>query len=322
MADDLTLIDGQWVLTYYSFAVGALTSQGTGSFSVHAELWDGDPCLPGPSVLEGTQADFISVPIDNTPYLLEVEIAHNVHIPIPETAWLALTFSHDAAGWIIARQAETGSTQNLWSEDNIGAPQSGCIEFVFGGTTAPWAGYWATVRGYIEIIPRGACCDRSPGAAGACNDAVPLSQCSDAYDVWTEGMECADVECDEVRGACCELLSGACGDDELQGPCLGPQQEWTEGIACVDADCVGVTGVCCDGGVFGVCYDDRLIAECTCPDCTWFKRAKCEEIECEATAIPIVSEWGVVVLMLLFLIAAKLRFSRVGGVPWSAQESP
>jgi len=70
------------------------------------------------------------------------------------------------------------------------------------------------------------------------------------------------------------------------------------------------TGVCCDHDPFGACTDGVTQAACDCPTCEWLKLGSCSELDCPHTAIPTVSEWGLVVLALLLSIGAKLAFRR------------
>ena len=113
------------------------------------------------------------------------------------------------------------------------------------------------------------------------------------------------------NGACCDLISGTCADDVGESACSGPQQAWTEGAACENVVCDAATGACCDHDPFGACTDGLTQAGCNCPTCEWLKLGSCSELECSLTSIPTVGEWGLVVLALLLLIGAKVRFERV-----------
>jgi hypothetical protein len=75
-------------------------------------------------------------------------------------------------------------------------------------------------------------------------------------------------------------------------------------------ECDAVTGACCDHDPFGACTDGLTQAACDCPTCEWVKLGSCSEVDCPHTAIPTVSEWGLVVLTLLLLTGAKVLFAR------------
>lgn len=113
-----------------------------------------------------------------------------------------------------------------------------------------------------------------------------------------------------LPGACCDLLSGTCADGVFASDCSGTHQSWTEDAACVDVSCEAVSGACCNHDPFGACTDGVTIAACGCLNCEWVKRGSCSEMDCSHTAIPTVSEWGVVVFTLLLLIGAKVFLSR------------
>jgi hypothetical protein len=111
-------------------------------------------------------------------------------------------------------------------------------------------------------------------------------------------------------GSCCDGNTGVCTDAVVQGECTGDQLIWTEGMSCDDIDppCTEHTGACCDHDPFGGCTDDAIRTQCVCPTCEWSKGGVCAELECIVTPIPTVGEWGLVILNLLLLIAAKLAF--------------
>ena len=165
MADDLTLANGPCNAVYYDLRVYGFGTSGT--YNAHTELWTGDPCAPGSSAIAGTADDF-TVPNDrNNFYTLPVPLVSPV--PVPGTVWLAVTFSGTLANdatWVIAGQAEIGSTQNVWSEDNtdpVPPDLVGCLLFNFTcdppPCTPPYAGFWANIYCETTVPPNGACCD-------------------------------------------------------------------------------------------------------------------------------------------------------------------
>ncbi len=193
IADDLHLANGACDAVYYSLVVYGPASVG-GTFTVHTELWTGDPCVAGSTAIAGTAADSPPVPADGNGYPLEATI--NPAAPVPATVWLAATFSRNDVGWLVAGQAEIGSTVNSFSEDDdanlcqptnscqsnancatgricvggvcINCPQGYscqggvcqlCTIFNFGGQTPPHAGFWASLNCNIAAPPNGACCN-------------------------------------------------------------------------------------------------------------------------------------------------------------------
>ncbi len=157
----------------------------------------------------------------------------------------------------------------------------------------------------------GACCDAGPGAGGpgpegACSPTLP-EDCTGTYDTWTKRADCADVTCIEVTGACCRLLTGECEDGVLMGDCSGPQDRWSVEASCSQTPCELVTGACCDSDAFGACTQTTQ-AGCSCPKCSWTKLADCADVECTHAAIPTTSQWGLIILALILLVAAKVTF--------------
>jgi hypothetical protein len=189
MADDLTLANGPCNLVYYNLAVFAPS----GAYNIHTELWTDDPCLPGATAIADTAADF-NVP--NNPvdvYLLEAEITGSA-IPIPETVWLAATFSTDNSGWIIAQQAEIGSTGNLYSENDTERNPDVCGQFFF--TCNPtYLGFWAEIFCETTVPPDGACCNGTN-----CSQTTQTNCLSPS--VWQGAFTtCQPNAC--LTGACC-----------------------------------------------------------------------------------------------------------------------
>jgi hypothetical protein len=221
LADDLRLANGGCDLLYYSLAVYGPGAAGT--YNVHTELWTADPCVVGSTAIAGTAADFI-VPRDNMfPQLLEATLGSA--IPIPDTVWLAATFSQNDVGWLVAEQAEIGSTGNFFSENDTTAgltcspvtPRCTLYNFLTG-----WAGFWADIYCTVPAPPNGACCNGTscaqstqancssprvwqgafttcqPNACqpGACCDGVDFENCTDTNEpgcpdgLFKPGMTC------------------------------------------------------------------------------------------------------------------------------------
>lgn len=204
-----------------------------------------------------------------------------------------------------------------------GVPESAC------DTTNPQVLWFkgedcAKDGGTIECLEHtGACCD---GNSGTCTDDVPESQCdtSDPQFTWFAATACdaLDPPCAQHRGACCDRIAGVCIDDVLPDDCRnvnpGDQLTWFKSMSCSEVDCSEAVGACCDHNAgplaeIGLCTNGVAFAECQCSTCEWSKGRTCDEIiregSCEAdfAAIPAVSEWGLVILTLLLLTAAKVH---------------
>ena len=125
-------------------------------------------------------------------------------------------------------------------------------------------------------------------------------------------------ECE--TGACCDESTGLCVDDAPAQLCSGFRQTWRVNIDCEELDpgCTAPEGACCDHEPFGGCTDDLTRAECNCERCEWTEDTSCDEVECPHDSIPTVGGWGIAILSLLLLSAAKIRF----GYLLRSQERP
>ncbi len=163
---------------------------------------------------------------------------------------------------------------------------------------------------------RGACCDTSPGAGGSgpegvCSNNVLPGDCAGPQQIWAKQTDCANLDppCLETTGVCCNTLDGTCEEDVYSGQCQGTQRSWTKGMSCTEVTCDARPGACCDQDTFGGC-SETTNAQCQCPTCVWHKLQTCDQIECLHNAIPTVSQWGLIVMTLMLLIAAKVSFGR------------
>lgn len=160
VADDLTLANGACNAVYYNLAVyGFNTNNLGGTYNVNTELWTGNPCNAASTAIADTAADFLNIANDDNPYLLEATIDPSV--AIPATVWMAVTFSGPAAGdaaWVVALQAEIGSTTNTFSENDTDSNPDVCGLFNFRDGT-PYAGFWANINCQVVTPPNGACCN-------------------------------------------------------------------------------------------------------------------------------------------------------------------
>jgi len=169
--------------------------------------------------------------------------------------------------------------------------------------------------GCVNTLICGACCDRSPGLGGVCTESVEEALCQGPYQVWTLGATCAEVNCEEIRGACCDDIAGTC-QMTFQAGCVGSNRIWTADATCADVACEPIPGACCDHinpdplSLVGVCTNGVIQADCVGDNLTWTKGTACSAVPCDAVfqPIPTVSEWGMVVLALLLLVGAKLYY--------------
>ncbi len=180
-------------------------------------------------------------------------------------------------------------------------------------TTPPHIVPSLSETGFVIDILTGRCCYgfRTPGEG--CVDSVTRAECGDDEPgpfVFTPEAFCAPdgPECAAEFGACCDTLFGDCVDVVLEQECVGEHHTWTPGTRCDEIACVADVGACCTHDPFGPCTDHALISDCRCPSCAWHKLQTCKDIECPADPIPTVSDWGLVGLTLLLMIAAKLVF--------------
>ncbi len=131
-----------------------------------------------------------------------------------------------------------------------------------------------------------------------------------------------------TRGSHRTLVLHVCEDDGLF--CNGLESSQTgkcvvtgvpdcdDGNDCTDDFCdedtdscahVATCGACCDSWL-GECEEAAAQADCDCANCIWSGGEACADVACEAEFIPIptVSQWGLAILGLLLLIAAKVGF--------------
>ncbi len=152
IADDLTLAGtGARDLVYLDLRV---YGNGGGAFDVTVELWTDCPGNGG-SVIPNTTFDWIGVPDDGFVYTLVVDPLSPA-VTIPDTVWMVASFSTPESGWIIAEQAETGTTADVYGWNNPWTCNN-----TFG---ANYAGLWANLR----------CVEGSSKRSSGDNDATRL----------------------------------------------------------------------------------------------------------------------------------------------------
>lgn len=141
----------------------------------------------------------------------------------------------------------------------------------------------------------GACCDTN-GPNQECTDNVAEADCTGPDKIWTDQGKCSDVSCDCIP----DCIGATCGDDGCGGSCG----------TCDDGNVCNGLEFCrldrtCQSGVPLVCDDGRDCSVDTCVE----PAGTCEHDDSECF-IPTVSDWGLIVLALVLLVAAKIRFAR------------
>ncbi len=156
----------------------------------------------------------------------------------------------------------------------------------------------------------GACCDRTAGGGAICVDDAFLDDCIAPHLQFTADETCASAGCTEFTGSCCDFRDGTCADGIELGNCGAPAQRWLQSTTCDIASCSPESAACCDR-LHGTCTS-ATFAACSCNDCEWLVGQRCEDVVCEAGFLPIptTSQWGLAVLTLLLLCAAKIAFAR------------
>ena len=173
--------------------------------------------------------------------------------------------------------------------------------------------------GFVVNIGLGQCCYGLGTPEEGCVDGVLRSECDaepgPVVFTWDERCPPDGPDCGRFQGACCDTLLGQCEDEMLEADCQGTHRVWTSGTSCGDTACIADTGACCDHDPFGPCDDDTVSSDCRCATCTWYKLQACADLDCVPTPIPAISEWGLAILTLLLLTAAKIYFGRRAGEP-------
>lgn len=274
MADDLTLANGPCNLVSYILAVYA----SSGAYNVHTELWTDDPCLPNATAIADTAADF-NLPATPVGVRQLVVNITGPAIPIPARVWLAATFSTSEAGWIIAGQAEIGSTQNYFSRNDPVPNPDVCTS----GLTLPdtYAGFWAEV--FCEgSPPTGACCN---DIHGTCTDGVVEEYCVGR---WMQDVTCASNPFPTPCGAhaCCypnpvnpnappvceDLTPEECA--ALESPGYSAPGHFCANVTCPILACINRDGDCSDqhgtpGCDNGFCCEKVCTADPSCCSMDW-----------------------------------------------------
>jgi len=131
LADDLS-IAGAAGCTLTSIQIGVYANAG-GPYDVTASLFDA--CPDTGSEIPNTAVSWQGVAADGLAQILNAGVPS---VAIPDTVWLVVTFSTDEAAWIVAGEAEEGSTADRFGWES--QPWNGCLAS-FGGE--PYAGFYA-----------------------------------------------------------------------------------------------------------------------------------------------------------------------------------
>jgi len=137
IADDMTLAGtGARELDYLDIAV---YGNGGGDFDVFISLHYDCPFTGTP--IPGAEFALTGVPDDGFAYILDAGVVPP-GIILSDTVWMAVQFSTSEAGWLIAQQAEIGSTADVFG--TFDATPEYCNASFLGGV--PYAGFWANLR--------------------------------------------------------------------------------------------------------------------------------------------------------------------------------
>ncbi len=164
--------------------------------------------------------------------------------------------------------------------------------------------------GFVINVLTGQCCFGLGTPTQGCIDEVTRAEC-DAQPlpvVFTPESSCSPVgaDCSIHLGACCNTLTATCQDAVPEAQCLGEHSLWAGNVGCDEGPCAPDLGACCRHDAFTPCLDATALSACQCTGCIWHKSLLCAEVDCPVTPIPTSSEWGMVILTLLLLTAAKV----------------
>ncbi|MFQ5493818.1 MAG: hypothetical protein ACE5EX_00390 [Phycisphaerae bacterium] len=114
-------------------------------------------------------------------------------------------------------------------------------------------------------------------------------------------------------GACCDGATGICQDSVLENDCGGARATWIADTPCSAVSCAEPAGACC---VDGACTENVPRSQCTGP--TWVEGTTCNDPViagpcADQAGIPTLSGWGMAILALALLAAARVYFLRRGG---------
>ncbi len=198
MADDITLSGSDRSLVYYDLAV---YGGGGGAFDVTVSLYTACPGEGGVEIA-GTSAIWSAVPDDDDVHVISIDLSA-APVPLPETVWMAATFSTDEAGWVLAGAAEAGASADGFGEND---PPWGC-DF---GIDGQQASFWSSVQCIAGPPAQGACC--LPGAT--CAELEEAACVGQGGSYQGAATTCAQVDCSSGGnlGACCLADDWSCSE--------------------------------------------------------------------------------------------------------------
>lgn len=227
MADDLTLAGGGCDTVEYSLAVACFPLPESGlttcpTFSVQTALWTGDPCVFGSTIIAGTSRNTIG--LAGNAQISFLTFAVDPAAPLPDTVWMSAEFTTDTSGWLLARESEIGSTQNVFSQGNNAAT---CGEFFFG-PGGPHAGFWAAIECVVSASDTGACCD-----GVSCTEVIE-ADC--VVGTWLGAFTTCDPNPCQP-GACCSGVGFTTCTDTTEAGCNGQRDLFHPDQTCDQSPC-------------------------------------------------------------------------------------
>ena len=198
VADDMTPAGTARLLTYYDLGV---FGTGGSMYNVTASLYNKCPGAGGTQIA-GTEMTWTAVPADDMIYILQADLSP-APVVLPNTVWMVVTFSSPNAGWVLAEQAEAGSTEDLFGQND---PPWAC-DYWFGGGPGEYAGFWADIQCVPAPPPEGACCHSD----NSCTDGT-AAECTASGGLYMgDGTLCLGVVCNtSSMGACCNVTDWTC----------------------------------------------------------------------------------------------------------------
>lgn len=266
--------------------------------------------------ITGPPSILLAIPITSLPYAMAPGVVYHVKIAIAD----ASDRSYDSV--VMLGSAYPGACFHCNARADFvcqnGVEETDCTE--------TWAeGYCIDMAPGCPGVPTGACTSLLDGTCTI----TTINVCEDANGVYAgDSTTCGDLTggCCLDNGACVEAFAAACtemagayqDDDTTCGP-LGACQK-------LDGSCIETTEDCCTFGTGsyqgdastcvanGACCSGGSCSMTTAGLCQGTYHGDgtiCSESICQGHAIPTVSEWGLMVLVLLVLTAGTMVFSRL-----------
>ncbi|MCK4657977.1 MAG: hypothetical protein KAV82_00510 [Phycisphaerae bacterium] len=144
MADDLILAGTARDLSYFEIAV---YGGGGGMFDVSTAFYDASPCAGG-APIPGTYTSGTGLP-DNG-QVLNLAVTFPTPVTLPDDVWLVVEFTTAYAGWIVAEEAEAGSTADYFGMATYNAGTEewewACDYQIEDPPNDPHSGFWVNVQ--------------------------------------------------------------------------------------------------------------------------------------------------------------------------------